>query len=117
MARASPGEREHAVAGRGGVLPGGGDAAQLDLDPAHGARLAPEGAGDLLLGRLVVRARLLRELADAVQRLLDAARGALPLGPQLLEARLGDALPLALERRDLATPAGEAWTRCSRLRR
>jgi hypothetical protein len=49
-----------------------------------------------------VRAGLLGELADAGQRVVDAAAGALPFGPQLLEAGLGDALPLALQRRDLA---------------
>src|SRR5215216_7712397 len=78
------------------------------LDPAsvnaevREPRLPRERGGDALLGLLVVGARLHRELADAVEGLLDAAAGALPFGPQLLEAGLGDALPFTLKRRDLA---------------
>jgi hypothetical protein len=49
----------------------------------------------------VVRRRRGRELADAVQRVLDAGRRALPLRPQRLELGLRDAAPLALQRGDL----------------
>src|SRR3954464_15430838 len=69
--------------------------------------LRAEGLRDDVLVALVVRPRLLRELRDAVQRLLDPARRAVPLRPQLLEARLGDALPLALQRRDLGSELGQ----------
>jgi hypothetical protein len=56
---------------------------------------------DSVLATLAVRAGLVRELRAAVQRLLDAARRAVPLGPQLLE-------------RDCATPrhslcSGATW--------
>src|SRR3954447_13689916 len=62
---------------------------------------AAEAGGDALLGGLVIGAGLLGELADALKGVLDPARGALPFCPQLLEAGLRDALPLALQRRDL----------------
>src|SRR5690348_14756618 len=74
---------------------------------AEGRRLHAERLRDGVLVALVVRPGLLRELRDPVQRLLDAARRAMPLGPQLLEARLGDALPLALQRGDLGGELGE----------
>src|SRR5690349_13185570 len=70
-------------------------------------RLHAERLRDGVLVALVVRPGLLRELRDPVQRLLDAARRAMPLRPQLLEARLRDALPLALQRGDLGGELGE----------
>src|SRR5262249_51086066 len=50
--------------------------------------LLAEGLRHGVLVGLVVRPRLLRQLRDAVQRLLDPARRPVPLGPQLLEPTL-----------------------------
>src|SRR5512132_4206045 len=61
-----------------------------------------EAGGDAVLGRLVAGAGAGGETGDAGQRLMEGGAAALPLGPELEEAGLGDAGPVGPERGHVA---------------
>src|SRR4029434_932038 len=60
-----------------------------------------EAGGDAVLGRLVAGAGAGGEAGDAGQRLVEGGAAALPLGPELEEAGLGDAGPVRPEGGDV----------------